>query len=192
MPGPTEENCAERQDQGIPDQRRAGSFERPPGTSEENPLVVSDRRHRLGCRLRAFSKGYQSASTRMGQAILQCAALDRDAPRWAFRSHGRAGVAGRGYPHVVPNISGGEFPSSFEIVVSRARLRRVSRTRKGARSRVRIWLSPVAAAVGQTPVRTLRELGSAHLCRRRGRFSHLAMTGAVPAQNMREPNGGTT
>jgi hypothetical protein len=35
MPGPREENGAERQDQGIPDQRRAGSFERPPGRSDE-------------------------------------------------------------------------------------------------------------------------------------------------------------
>src|SRR5207253_1624903 len=47
----------------------------------------------------------------------------------------------------------------------RARLRRVSRTRKGARSHVRVWLSPVAACVRQTPVRTLRRLRSAHLCR---------------------------
>jgi len=36
---------------------------------------------------------------------------------------------------------------------------------ESARSRVRVWLCPVAASVGQTPVRTLRQLRSAHLRR---------------------------
>ena len=52
--------------------------------------------------LRAVPQGHLGSASRVGGALLQRAALDRDAERWPFRGHGRARPAGRGHPRLLP------------------------------------------------------------------------------------------